>query len=432
MLHLGEGRLEESWIDIQAMHALAALSAQDHTLIELLVSMAIENMACRATVALLSDDRLTEGQARQILTLLTVLPRTSRVADAVDHIERLTILDAVLTARVYGPDVLTAGGGTNNTMPWKDAKNVDWNIVLSDINVDFDHLVAASPAAWVDRTAACDRFETDCTFVRRSFDLSGLLLHFIDRKTRSHMMADIFARLMMPALSAASEAEARVDTQLDLVRLAAAPAVYRAQHHAYPESLAALAPEIFPTAGRPLSREAFHLPARTRRLFALNTAGPNGQDDGGSHQDYNILAGRRLDELPDEESFELFEQIPPAPTTSPSASPAPPSNSPRRPAIRKPQRRKSLCLPLSLSPCLSVSSSNSAKSSLEFGHPPRSVTENDHIHDCSAHQPTTHKRGGTRCPRCEKSRPVVLLLCAVLPPEQQFQAPKIEPFYNTK
>ena len=311
MLHLGEGRLEESWIDIQAMHALAAFSAQDHTLIELLVSMAIENMACRATVALLSDDRLTEAQARQILTQLSALPRKSQVADAVDHIERVTQLNSILTMRVYGPDALNADGGTNNTMPWKDAKNVDWNIVLSDINVDFDHLVAAlRQPRWGDRTAACDRFETDLDVRSKEFRLVRVVVALIDRKTRSHMMADIFACLMMPALSAASEAEARVDTQLDLVRLAAALAVYRAQHHAYPESLAALAPEILPKLPVDLYHAKPFIYRREGDGYLLYSAGPNGQDDGGSHQDYNILAGRRLDELPDEESFELFEQIP--------------------------------------------------------------------------------------------------------------------------
>ncbi len=59
MLRIGENRLDEAWADLLAIHRLARLQAQGHTLVEQMVAMSISDMACRGTQVLLSSGHLT-------------------------------------------------------------------------------------------------------------------------------------------------------------------------------------------------------------------------------------------------------------------------------------------------------------------------------------------------------------------------------------
>ena len=79
---------------------------------------------------------------------------------------------------------------------------------------------------------------------------------------------------------------------LDLARLAAALAVYRAEHAAYPEKLAELVPDITPEpAHRPYHGKPYFY-RRTADGYFLYSAGENGDDDGGSKHIHDIFEGR--------------------------------------------------------------------------------------------------------------------------------------------
>ena len=59
MWHLGENRLNTAWQDVLALHRLSRLLSQGYTLIEQLVAIAINGIACDATVSLLDHRELT-------------------------------------------------------------------------------------------------------------------------------------------------------------------------------------------------------------------------------------------------------------------------------------------------------------------------------------------------------------------------------------
>ena len=53
MWHLGEGRADEAWQDLLAVHRIGRLTAQGQTLVEQLVGIAIDGIARERTLALL-------------------------------------------------------------------------------------------------------------------------------------------------------------------------------------------------------------------------------------------------------------------------------------------------------------------------------------------------------------------------------------------
>lgn len=76
-------------------------------------------------------------------------------------------------------------------------------------------------------------------------DLKSLALSVLGspREALSQRLGQVFVTLLLPAISAAADAEDRGAMQFDLVRLAFALAAYRADHGAYPAKLANLAPK---------------------------------------------------------------------------------------------------------------------------------------------------------------------------------------------
>ena len=65
MLRVGEGKVDEAWEDLLACHRLARLVGQGPTLVEALVAIAIDGMACAGDQGLVQHARLTAGPGRE-------------------------------------------------------------------------------------------------------------------------------------------------------------------------------------------------------------------------------------------------------------------------------------------------------------------------------------------------------------------------------
>ena len=87
--------------------------------------------------------------------------------------------------------------------------------------------------------------------------------------------------LLLPAVSAAVDAEDRGTMQFDLTRLAFALAAYHADHGTYPAKLADLAPKY----AAEVPKDIFNASELHYRQegggYLLYSVGPNGKDDGG-------------------------------------------------------------------------------------------------------------------------------------------------------
>lgn len=318
MLHVAENRLTEAWQDVFAMHRLAHLVAQGRTHFDQLVGMVISDMAGQVTTALLDSEHMTVELARQIQQELEALQSFSEVGNCLNGMERLSGLDAILYTKEHGIQSLIGMNGPEpESRSIVDAASVNWNIVLKRLNQWYDRLnEAAQLPPGEQRSAVLQQFDADMSAQASDIRTPGrIIAAFVNRNARSELFAEVVASLMLPAITAATTAEDRTNTNLELTRLAAALAVYRAEHKIYPTKLDELVPSVLKTLPVDLFHAKPFLYKRDGDGYLLYSAGPNGSDDGGSddgggNEQMSTLHGRELGDLPSGEQEAESRKIP--------------------------------------------------------------------------------------------------------------------------
>jgi hypothetical protein len=285
-------------------------------LVEQLVGFAISGMASDGTVTLLHDGNLTVEQARQIQQDLDELPDFASISQSLDQMERLAFLDIATELgasrsaegleTMIGDDADVFAVGPFNWM------SIDWNLVLIEGNLWYDRLAAAAELPdYQARQQALRRISDDLNALERDlYRPAKLVGGLLSRNERSELVAAVMLNLMQPALGAATEAENRTNSNLHLVRIAAALAVFRAEHGAYPETLDELVPGVIDALPTDLYNAKPYIYQRDAEGYLLYSAGPNGNDDGGSNEMMNNLRGRSVYDLPEAEQETVQSQIP--------------------------------------------------------------------------------------------------------------------------
>ena len=297
MWHIGENRLDDAWTDLLAIHRLARLTAQGHTLVEQTVALSISGIACDGTLSLLSDRNLTIEQARQIERDLGSLSQFDSVNDCIGSAERLEALDALIDAQLHGVDRLF--DDPRKVPRVFKMMSVDWNVALQRINKWFDRFVAiANLPTHNARNSAYAEFEADreATSVRTE-QPHPLSFALFNTHQRSETIGDRVASLMMISNNSVIEFERRTNTTLQITRLAATLAVYRAEHGGYPEKLDDLVPSLLDKLPVDLYNAKPFMYKRTDDGYLLYSAGRNGQDDNGSNKSYNNFEGQNVNDL---------------------------------------------------------------------------------------------------------------------------------------
>ncbi len=301
MWHVGEQRPDAAWLDLLATHRIGRLVAQGPTMVEQLVGIAIAGIAGNGTVAMLHEGRTSASLARQILRDLQTLEYFTQFADSLDNMERLSFLDGVtqLSRGDFDARWLEWGGVESQGRPLTHLQHlcVDWNIVLRKGNEFYDrYSVAARLPTYEAREQAMAKVEQD---LRRLFNRTGidtLVASALNPSARSDAATGVMLGLFFPAVDAALDAQDRANAKLDLLRLAAALAVYRAEHGDYPQKLDDLVPGVL----EKLPVDLYHAkPFIYKRIddgYLLYSPGGNGQDDGGSNGQMRVFEGRSLDD----------------------------------------------------------------------------------------------------------------------------------------
>lgn len=298
MWHAGEGRPQEAWNDLKTSMRFARLCSQGLTLVEQLVGIAIDSIALRQTATLLHHAEPNADLARQVLTDLNAFEKPSNVVRSFDKGERLFFADTVLMlakdgSYLKGVDLGLASGASffDYNTAWL---RIDWNIVLRNANKAYTQLLeAAKLPTFQERRVGLVQFESELSSDARSFrDPGSIALSFLNMSTRSVCLGDALISLMMPALNAAVAAEERAEAFLDLTRVAAALAVYRAEHGEYPEQLEELVPSVLEKLPEDLySGNPFKYSRKPDGGYVLYSVYQNGTDDRGSAYDGQIIDG---------------------------------------------------------------------------------------------------------------------------------------------
>jgi hypothetical protein len=294
-LRLGEKKYDEAWGDILACHRLGRLVARGATLIELLVGIAIGNLANNATLAYLDRAPLTAAQARGRLKDLRALPPMPPVADKIHLAERMMTLDTLQVVRRGEPTELGFAFETDRKPTADERKaleEVDWAAAMRSVNAWYDRLVAAMRIA--DRSArerALDAIDKELAAVRKTTGESsadfplGVLLELVAKKGADKVVGqsvgDLVASAVLPSVRRVHHAHDRFAQWERNLSVAFALAAYRADNGRYPEALADLAPKYLAAVpddlfnGKPLT----YKPSETGYRFY--SVGPDGKDDGG-------------------------------------------------------------------------------------------------------------------------------------------------------
>jgi hypothetical protein len=315
MWHVGEQRPMDAWTDLLAMHRIARLVAQGPTMIDGLVAIAIDGMACDGDEILLAESKLTPEQARQILRDLNSLAPFDGLADSLDSMERLSFLDTVVAlSENRGIKEMEGFFGSGDRLRLALRMRIDWNVALARGNDIYDRYVAAVKIKdYEQRQQALDALNVEIQQIAGSVDAHAVATSVVSPATRSETTASMLEALFLPALDAASAAQDRGNIRLELVRLAAALAVFRAEHNReYPAKL----DELVPTVLDKLPVDHFHAKPfvyrRTKNGYLLYSTGPNGQDDGGSNSTLQVFQGRPFNTMNAKQTEAATSKMPPS------------------------------------------------------------------------------------------------------------------------
>jgi hypothetical protein len=178
--------------------------------------------------------------------------------------------------------------------------SVDWNIVLREVNAWCDRIATAARVPNVQqRATALRQIESEIGQMGdQAASTKGWWLAAIDRQRRSKQIADLLLSQLLPTFTGLQDMEDRANTDFELIRTAAALAVYRAKHGVYPKQLSDLTPDVQDQlTADPYGSGPFKY-RQTDDGYLLYSVGKNGQDEGGSHGDQHIFEGIPLYDLP--------------------------------------------------------------------------------------------------------------------------------------
>jgi hypothetical protein len=313
MLRVNEGKFDEAWQDLYACHRLSRLLSRGGTLIEFLVSVALDSIASTATVAYLDRADLTADQARGRLKELQALPPMAPMADKFDVAERFMYLDSVQMLRRGGVTQLEAlsGGKIEKPTPaeLRGMARIDWEPALKDGQKWFDRMTAAARAKTrAERNSLFDQIEQEVKELKAKTagDENSLAALIAAKAGRGEEMGgeigqainNVLIGLLLPATGKVMSAADRAEQTQKNLKIAFALAAYWKDNGKYPEKLDALAPKYLAAvpldvfSGKPL---IYKLEGKGYLFYSV---GPNEKDDGGRSLDDDPLGDDLVVRMP--------------------------------------------------------------------------------------------------------------------------------------
>jgi type II secretory pathway pseudopilin PulG len=294
MLRLSEGKVEAAGQDLLACHRLGRLIARG-TMIELLVGIAIGQIAANAELAYLERADLTAAQLRDRLKMIQGLPPLPSMADTIDRAERYMFLDTIQLVRrgEFDVDGLPVGEpGRKMTAEEKQAwAALDWAPVVRRGNDWYDRMVAALRLKTrPERLKELEQIEGELSRLTKETRREPWFFdRFLGQKERGKLVVNrtgnILIGLLAPAIQKVQDAHDRAEQVQRNLQVAIALAAYRKDHGDYPATLAGLAPKYLTESPDDLFSGKGLVYRREGAGYLVYSVGVNGKDDGGRWQD---------------------------------------------------------------------------------------------------------------------------------------------------
>jgi len=305
---LGRGDVDGAWHDVMSMLILSRKHyVHDPLVVVNLVGIAVEGIGWESAVLILQHGNPTPEQLEQFAQDIDSLPRRTTMYS---EFERIAIYAALQDVCNRNEEILmTFFGGDEccgrGTPTWDGTMLISLTLLPIDRNIagkritEFlqfaDHLYDDS-AQDIDRTERKRRTEElenmHAERIRQVESFWSVLRVPLIR-TRSQLIADQVIAKMFHSFQPAQEALDRVNTRLDLFRVAVALERYKAANGQYPTTLDALVPayldevpiDLF-AGGKALT---YKLAPDEETAFLLYSYGANETDDGGDEGEDIVL-----------------------------------------------------------------------------------------------------------------------------------------------
>jgi hypothetical protein len=290
MLWIGNGDPDKAWQDLLTVHRLARLVGQGGTLIEGLVGFAIEMVACKADMALLSSGLLDPKRLEQCLMDLRKLKALPDVASKLDLDERFMCLDALMNISRYGFGYMSrmgqGEGGVERPSNGVSFAGVNWDPAFKDANRMFDRMVAmAREKDRRKRVETCDQLEADIRVVKARSGGTGRLAGETDSTVKGQVLGDVLIPLLLPGAGKVLDARDKAQQLHNNTQIAFALTWYQRTKGHYPKTLEVLAPEYLTEFLPDIFSDAPLVYQRQQNGFLLYSVGVNGIDDEGRGPD---------------------------------------------------------------------------------------------------------------------------------------------------
>jgi hypothetical protein len=265
--------------DALTLHRLSRVVGQAPTLVERLVGIVAETLACDADRSLAESGKMSAQDLRDLSAKLAGLPDLQPPSAAIDQGERYMMLDASQRFARLSPmeagRLYRAVSGSGDMPPefLFPFLPIPYEQSMIDANAWYDGLLTAfRQPTYTLRHDALVRWEKGVKQVSAD-------IHF------GIVSADWALRLFMPALNRFQARWETARAELGLTRIALLLAAYKQEHNAYPGSLAELeADQKIPLPPDNFTDHSFYY-TRTPTGYTLSSPGPNLADDAGGIDD---------------------------------------------------------------------------------------------------------------------------------------------------
>jgi len=303
-LRLSGGDAAGAWADVRAIYRLGNVLTDGSTLIEQLVAMAVSRTGDDALLALVRSGAVSKEYLRTILRELPACRAPRTVWRPMDRGDRYVVLDVVVRiAREPGllDHFLAARDRPKEErarmVKWlRDHRAaVDWDAMLRRCNRWYDASVwhmkpedmRKGEAPQFDFEKEPGRAEAEGLYAPGDAEWDELWRvvkrRAGDETPETRYVGSVLLGRLYPRVGRAAVIARRAAMWRELVRVAVALALHKADRGHYPAKLASLQPGFLKTL--PPDRFGDGLPRyeRTKNGYLLWSVGLNGEDDGGQH-----------------------------------------------------------------------------------------------------------------------------------------------------